>query len=63
GFVILDYGRRYEEALKALAGHLAAGKLHYKVDVVDGLENAPDALGRLFTGANAGKLMVQVSPE
>jgi NADPH-dependent curcumin reductase CurA len=39
------------------------GKLKYKVDLVDGLENAPKALHKLFDGSNTGKLIVQVSPE
>jgi NADPH-dependent curcumin reductase len=31
--------------------------------VVEGLENAPVAVGKLFTGENRGKLLVRVSPE
>jgi NADPH-dependent curcumin reductase CurA len=41
----------------------AEGKLKYRVDVVQGLENAPQALGKLFDGSNTGKLIVQVGPE
>ena len=39
------------------------GKLRYRVDVVDGLENAPASLNKLFDGSNKGKLIVQVSEE
>ena len=46
-----------------LGAWLAEGKLKHKVDVVDGLDNAPDALRRLFTGAHDGKLMVKVAEE
>jgi len=42
---------------------LLAGKLQYRVDVVEGLENAPKALNRLFDGSNTGKLLVKVSEE
>ena len=63
GFIILDYTARYGEGVMALAGWLNEGKLHYKVDIVDGLEQAPAALNKLFTGENKGKLMVRVSPE
>jgi hypothetical protein len=61
GFIILDYLPRFAEATAALAGWYAAGKIRYRVDVVDGLENAPAALNRLFDGSNTGKLMVKVS--
>ena len=36
------------------------GDIKFAVDVVDGLENAPAALDRLFTGANQGKVMVRL---
>ena len=36
----------------------STGKLKYKLDVVEGLENAPKALRRLFDGSNTGKLLV-----
>lgn len=63
GFIILDYLPRIQEALTALGGWMMEGKLQYKVDVVDGLENAPGALNKLFTGENTGKLLVKVSDE
>ena len=40
---------------------LMEGKLKFETDMVDGLENAPTALGRLFEGANLGKLVLKVS--
>ena len=63
GFIITDYLPRFPEALGDLGRWLMEGKLKYDVDVVEGLENAPTALQRLFTGANTGKLLVQVSQE
>jgi hypothetical protein len=63
GFIILDYIPRYEEAFAKLAPLLLEGKLKYAYDLVDGLDNAPGALNRLFTGANTGKLLVKVSGE
>jgi hypothetical protein len=61
GFLCLDYGDRAAEAFTALTAWLQAGRLQYRVDVVEGLENAPKALNRLFDGSNTGKLMIQVS--
>lgn len=63
GFLCNDYLPRAQECFAALIGWMAAGKLKYRVDVVQGLENAPQALHTLFDGSNAGKLIVQVSPE
>ena len=40
-----------------------SGQLKWKAHVVDGLENAADAVKRLFTGDHDGKLLVQISPE
>lgn len=60
GFIVLDYMDRAPEAFAELGRWLAEGKIKYRVDVVDGLEQAPDALNRLFDGSNAGKLIVKV---
>ena len=61
GFIIIDYADRFMEAAAHLATWLATGKLRYRLDLVDGLEQAPQALNRLFTGDNTGKLAVRVS--
>ena len=60
GFIVMDYANRYPEAIQALAGWMAAGKIKVRQDVVDGLEHALTALKKLFTGANTGKLMIRV---
>ncbi len=60
GFLVMDFQARYSEAQTELGGWLAEGKLHYREDVVEGLENAPRALLRLFDGSNTGKLMVRI---
>jgi len=63
GFIIIDYFPRFPEGIAEMAGWLAQGRIHYRTDIVDGLENAVDALNRLFDGANTGKLLVRCSPE
>ena len=42
---------------------LVEGKIKNQIDVVEGLENAPDALRRLFTGENLGKQLVKIADE
>ena len=63
GFVVLDFGARFGEAAQQLVGWIMAGKLKYRLDQVDGLKSAPEALTRLFNGSNTGKLLVKVSEE
>ena len=60
GFIVLDYLRRAGEAISDLAGWIGDGELTYKTHVVDGLDNAPQALNTLFTGENTGKAMVRL---
>lgn len=61
GFIVLDYMPRAGEAAAQLGQWMAEGKIQSKVDIVEGFENAPEALGRLFSGTNVGKLMVRVA--
>ncbi|MDP6567185.1 MAG: NADP-dependent oxidoreductase [Alphaproteobacteria bacterium] len=63
GFIVMDYDDRREQAEAELAGWVASGELRYKVDVIDGLENAPRGLIGLLYGDNIGKRMIRVSEE
>ncbi len=61
GFIVLDFLADADVATSRLVEWHQLGRLKYRVDVVEGLEHAPGALGRLFSGAHNGKLMVRVS--
>jgi NADPH-dependent curcumin reductase CurA len=61
GFVIFDYLPRFSEAFAELWEWVSAGKLAYREDVRDGLENAPRTLLRLFAGKNLGKQLLKVA--
>jgi NADPH-dependent curcumin reductase len=61
GFTGLDYSSRFPEALEALGRWQRDGSLVHKEDVAVGLEHAPKALLRLFTGENFGKQLVKVA--
>lgn len=63
GFIILDYIERFKESSEQMRRWIDEGKIKYRVDIVQGLDNAPSALMRLFRGENIGKQLVQVSPE
>ena len=60
GMIVFDWKDRYGEALKALGGYFAEGKLHYRESVVQGLENAPRGLIDLLAGKNFGKQLVKL---
>ena len=60
GFLVLDYLHRFPEAQVEMAGWVNEGLVKHAEHVVEGLERAPEALNLLFTGANKGKVIVQV---
>ena len=61
GFIVWDFANQEKEALQQLAKWIKQDKLHYLEDIVDGLENAPEAFIGLFDGKNFGKLVVRVN--
>ncbi|MDG0797825.1 NADP-dependent oxidoreductase [Pectobacterium punjabense] len=64
GFIIFDdYGHRFDEFWKAVSPWVAQGKIKYREEIVDGLENAPEAFIGLLHGRNFGKLVVRVGPD
>lgn len=63
GFLIFDYEPRFGEFLAAMAAWLKQGRIKYREDVVEGLENAPAAFIGLLEGRNFGKLLVRVAPQ
>lgn len=63
GFLVFDYFHLWPEALPRMAEWIRQGKLKYREDWVEGLENAPEAFTRLFKGENFGKLLVRVGPD
>ena len=63
GFVVFDYWDRYAEAEADLSRWYHDGRLVNCEDVVDGLDNMPDALESLFTGGNRGIRICRVAPD
>jgi NADPH-dependent curcumin reductase CurA len=60
GMVVFDYAARYPQAVAELAGYLKDGRMKSREDVVKGLENFPEALLKLFSGENFGKLVLEI---
>lgn len=62
GFIIFDdYGPRFNEFFTQMSDWLKNGKIKFREDVVEGLENAPEAFIGLLQGKNFGKLIVHVA--
>jgi NADPH-dependent curcumin reductase CurA len=60
GFIVMDFYDQRAEAEAKLARWLEEGKIKAIVDIVDGLDKAPQALIGLFEGRNKGKMAVRV---
>jgi len=60
GFLVSDYSPRFDEALARLAAWVSEGRLRYREDVTDGLENAPRAFIGMLRGENRGKTLVRL---
>ncbi|MEM7233657.1 MAG: zinc-binding dehydrogenase, partial [Planctomycetota bacterium] len=61
GFLVFDFKRQFPGAFRELSAWVAEGKLTFRENFVDGIENAPDAFLGLFRGDNIGKQLVRVS--
>ena len=61
GYIVSDFASQTEDFLRDVGGWLNAGKIKYREDIVDGLENAPDAFIGLLQGKNFGKLLIKVA--
>ena len=61
GMLVTDFMDRYPQAAREMAGWIAAGKLKSREDIVEGLQNFSEALLKLFTGENFGKLILKVA--
>jgi NADPH-dependent curcumin reductase CurA len=63
GIVVFDYADRYHIGAAEMATWMKEGTFKTREDIVEGLENFPDALLMLFEGRNFGKLILQVAKE
>ncbi len=63
GFLVFDYGSQFGEFITDMSGWLRDGRVKYREDITDGLENAPRELVGLLKGENFGKKIIRVSPD
>lgn len=60
GFIQYDFIALYPQFLREMGAWLAGGKIRYREDIVEGLDNAPRALIGLLRGENFGKVVVKL---
>ena len=56
-----SYPDRLLETQRKLGDWLQAGRLKWQETIVDGLENAPEALARVMRGDTLGKTLVRIA--
>lgn len=59
GFVIFDHMAEFDEASARLADWVREGKLHYREDILDGIEQCMHSIADLYSGANSGKRIIR----
>jgi NADPH-dependent curcumin reductase CurA len=63
GFIIFDHYDRVPDFTRDMTAWVGAGRIVYREEIIEGLENAPAGLIGLLRGDNFGKLVVRVSRE
>ncbi|MFI0847063.1 NADP-dependent oxidoreductase [Mesorhizobium sp. IMUNJ 23232] len=61
GFIQREFADQRPAFYQEMAGWIASGRVRYREDIVDGLENAPEAFIGLLEGKNFGKLVIRVA--
>lgn len=64
GFIVFDdFGHLYPEFAREMGGWVEAGKIKYREEMIDGLEEAPRAFIGLLRGEAFGKRVIRVGPD
>ena len=60
GLLVFDWADQYDPALKELAQWMTSGQIKYREDIVEGIENTPEAFMGLLRGDHIGKRLVKI---
>lgn len=63
GFLVFQFVKKYKQAYQELTEWVRDGKIKFRENIIQGLENAPKAFIGMLNGENLGKQLVQVSEE
>ena len=63
GFIVMDFAHNDAKCVRAMQHWVGTGQVKVTEDIVEGLENAPQALIGLLNGDNKGKRLVRVAAD
>ncbi len=63
GFLVFQFVKKYKQAYQDLTQWVKEGKIQYRENITEGIENTPKAFIGMFHGENTGKQIVKVSEE
>jgi NADPH-dependent curcumin reductase CurA len=63
GFLLVNYLDRYAEVMQQLQSWILEGSIKYQIDILDGMEQLPEAMSRVFHGRNRGVQLLRLSEE
>jgi hypothetical protein len=61
GFILTDHVADTPRFIAEMAGWVREGRVRWRETIDEGIENAPGAFLKLFTGENIGKMLVKLS--
>jgi NADPH-dependent curcumin reductase CurA len=61
GFIVTDFWGRFDEFIRDVPQWIREGKVKYREDIAEGLENAPAAFMGMLKGKNFGKQLVKIA--
>jgi len=63
GFVVGEHLAKLPEFTQRMSAWMGEGRIRYREDIIDGIENIPRAFVGMFKGDNIGKRLVRVAPD
>lgn len=63
GYLVSDYLDQFPQGIEQMRKWVEEGRIHFREQIVNGLENTLDAFNLLFKGGNEGKLITRVIPD
>jgi NADPH-dependent curcumin reductase CurA len=61
GFIVTDFAAKFPDFIRDMPQWIGQGRIKYREDIAEGLENAPQAFMGLLRGKNFGKQLVRIA--
>jgi len=61
GFIVTDFAAKFPDFIRDMPQWIKEGRIKYREDIAEGLENAPQAFMGLLRGKNFGKQLVRIA--